>query len=155
MSPIKMNIVVVIITGIFTIMGVIIGAYLSFAINRRNQYKTFVRKLLDRLMLLRHDLQGGTNFILSHIHGTTPETWDESFKDIWILYNSVVDWAPFYRKYKIRKAWNQYKGNITSEDLLFMAEPQNKEEFIHRILTIRKIHNPFHIGNYCYCELKN
>jgi hypothetical protein len=110
----------IIATGCFTIFGVIIGACLSFAINRRNQYTVSRRKLLDRLLLLKHDLQGGTNFIFSHIHGTTPETWNESFKDILILYNNVVDWAPFYRKCKLRKAWNQYKGNITNEYLLIL-----------------------------------
>ncbi len=119
-------------------IGAVIGSFATFIIYRHSQYMASRRKLLNRLELLRHGLQGGTYPLNKGLDGTTPKTWNESFKIIMTLYNSVMDWAPFYRKCRIQKAWEQYKNDTIDGHETFLTEPENDKEFIDRIDTFIK-----------------
>ena len=115
------------------IIGAIIGSVTTIFVFWYSQYRTSRRKLLDRLMLLKHDLQGETYPLNNDMTDSEPETWNKSFKNIWTLYNSFMDWAPFHRKCRMHKAWNQYKNDTIDGYQTFLTEPESKEDFVHKI----------------------
>jgi hypothetical protein len=69
--------------------------------------------------------------------------WDESFKEIWLLYSSLIDVSPFWKRRRLQTAWYAYKG-VDPEGLREGKEqvydakrgPVNKNDFLAKIKAI-------------------
>ena len=121
------------------IIGALIGVTATIVLYWHSRYISAKRALADKLIILRHDVWWNCND--SEIF----KTWDASLKEIWLLYNAVFDFAPFWKKKHIQNGWEKYKGEdhkIMEKSLgdvqVFDTKrsPKNKQEFLQNITSM-------------------
>jgi len=122
------------------LIGAILGAAIAVGLYWHGRYISAKRALADRLIILRHDVWWNCND--SEIF----KVWDASLKEIWLLYNALSDFTPFWKRKKITKAWDVYKGinHKIMEELRYQVfdsklPPKNKQEFLQKINPIIEV----------------
>ena len=123
-------------------IGVAFGVATTIFLYWFNRYTTARHALIDRLLLLKHDVHWDCN------PSDVFKTWDASLKEVWLLYNAFIPIAPpILRRGRVRKAWRDYKGEdhdtmkkLANEGIIVdsKAAPKNKEEFLHKIDSFLK-----------------
>ncbi len=116
------------------LIGTIIGIVATFILYWHSRYTCAKRALADRLAILQHDVWW--NCTDSEVF----KMWDTTLKEIWGLYNALFSFAPFWKRRRIRIAWEKYKGvNREVMEKLHRVvfdskmSPKNKQEFLHSI----------------------
>jgi len=122
------------------IIGAIIGVAATIVLYWHSRYISTKRALVDRLITLRYDVW--YNCTDADIF----KQWDTTLKEIWLLYNALFDFAPFWKRKSIAKAWDTYKGidhKIMEKlrDQVFDSKlpPKNKQEFLHKITSLIEV----------------
>jgi len=115
------------------LIGSLIGVTITLILYLDSRRTSTKRALADRLLILRYDVW----FDCSETD--VFKTWDASLKELWVLFNAYYDYVPFWKRCRVRKAWEKYKGvnhyiltNLPSvpETKMF---PKSKDEFIQNI----------------------
>lgn len=116
------------------LIGTFIGIIVTVMVYWHSRYTSAKRALCDRLTILRHDVWW--NCTDSEVF----KTWDASLKGIWLLYNALFDFAPFWKRRRIRNAWEKYKGvnhevmeKLQGQVFDSKMSPKSKQEFLHSI----------------------
>jgi len=117
--------------------GAIIGGFVTIFLYWHNRYTSAKRALINRLTILRHDVWW--NCKDSDIF----KKWDESLEEIWVLYNSLMDVFPLWRRRKLQRAWEEYKGinkevmkKLEGEVFDSKMAPKSKNDFLQKISNI-------------------
>jgi hypothetical protein len=126
------------ITNLFSgLIGALAGVISTLCLYWYNRYSSAKRNFSDKLIFLKHDVWYNCD------DTKVFEVWNESLKDIWILYNAFVDVAPPRKRKKVTKAWGVYKGidhkiMETFKGQVFDSKlpPKNREEFLHKITIL-------------------
>ena len=118
------------------LIGSILGVAVTIGLYWHSRYISTKRVLIDMLSILLHDV---------HWNCSEPDvfkTWDASLKEIWVLYNAFMDFAPPIKRGRVRRVWENYKGEdhdtvekFANEGRIVdsKASPKNKDEFLHKI----------------------
>ncbi len=120
------------------LIGSLIGVLVTLIIYWDSRRTATKRAIKDRLLILS-----------DHVWFTCTDsdvfkTWDASLNELWILFNAYYDYAPFWRRRRIRKAWEKYKGvnNYVLKHLPNVPDskmfPKSKDEFIQNITSFLK-----------------
>jgi len=119
-----------------------IGVIVTICLYWHSRYISTKRPLVNRLSTLLYDV---------HYNCSEPDvykTWDESLKEIWVLYNAYRDFASPFKRGRLRKAWENYKGenpdrlkNLANDGIIvdIKTPPKNKDDFLHKIKLFTKI----------------
>lgn len=123
-------------------IGSVIGVVVTIGLYWHSRYISTKRSLVDRLSILLHDV---------HWNCSDPDvhkTWDTSLKDIWVLYNAFMDFAPPIKRGRVRNVWENYKGGghdtakkLANDGIIVdsKASPKDKNEFLHKISSFIKV----------------
>jgi hypothetical protein len=119
--------------------GVLVGAIVTIALYWHSRYSSAKQALYNRLSLILYDVQWNCESSQNAIF----KMWDPSLKELLPLYNDVMLFAPPFKRDKIRKAWQEYKGenqaimkglaNEITDSKMF---PKSKQEFKLKIDTL-------------------
>jgi len=118
------------------IIGALIGVAITVILYWHSRYISTKRALIDRLSILKHDV------FWNCYDQDIFRTWDVSLKEIWLLYNAVFDFVPFWKRTSMQNAWGNYKGEdcdtvkkLSNQGIIVDSKmaPKNKDEFLHRI----------------------
>lgn len=111
--------------------GVFIGSFITVIIYWHSNYKSTKRKFIDKLTILKDDVWWNCQVNTTQYS----KMWNNSLKDILLLYNSVYDWSLPCKRTRLQKAWKEYKGEIkgAKDETLTKSQPKDKDDFIHRI----------------------
>lgn len=121
------------------LIGSLIGVAVTCIIYLDSRRTSAKRALKDRLFILRYDVW------FTCTEADVYKTWDTSLKELWILFNAYYDYVPFWRRYRVRKAWEKYKGvnHFILDNLPNVPEtkmfPKSKEEFIQNITSFLNV----------------
>ncbi len=119
-----------------------ISVIVTIVLYWHRRYISTKRALVNRLSTLQHDV---------HHDCSEPDvykTWDESLKEIWVLYNVYSDFASPFKRGRLRKAWENYKGEdpdrlkkLANDGTIvdIKTPPKNKNDFLHKIKSLREI----------------
>ncbi|MFH0771291.1 MAG: hypothetical protein V1933_01570 [Candidatus Omnitrophota bacterium] len=122
-------------------IGSVIGVIATIGLYWHSRYISTKRAIVDRLSILQHDVYW--NYSESDVF----KTWDASLKEIWVLYNAFMDFAPPIKKGKACRAWKNYKGEdqktikeLANEGWIVdnKKPPKNKNEFLYKIYSFIK-----------------
>ena len=90
------------------LIGALIGIVVTVMLYWHSRYTSTKRALSDRLTILRHDVWW------NRTDSEVFKMWDASLKEIWLLYNALFDFAPFWKRRRIRtprsKSPSRYKA---------------------------------------------
>jgi len=117
------------------LIGSLIGVLVTLIIYWDSRRTSTKRSLEDRLLILRHDVW------FTCTAADVFKTWDASLHELWILFNAYYDFAPFWRRGRVRQAWDKYKGtnNYVLKHLPNVPDskmsPKSKDEFIQNITS--------------------
>jgi hypothetical protein len=117
------------------LIGSLLGVTVTLVIYLESRRASTKRAIEDRLLILRHDVW------FTCADADVFKAWDASLKELWILFNAYYDYAPFWRRPRVRRAWEKYKGvnHYILDNLPNVPEtkmfPKSKEEFIQNITS--------------------
>ena len=116
------------------LIGGVLGAVVIIGLYWHSRYSSTKRALVDRLTILLHDVWWNCS------ESDVFKTWDASLKEILVLHNAFMDFAPPIKKGRVRKAWEQYKGinqeimkELEGQVFDSKMHPKGKQEFLHKI----------------------
>lgn len=122
--------------------GAIIGGFVTIFLYWHNRYTSAKRTLINRLTILRHDVWWDCTDSASDIF----KKWDESLEEIWILYNSLMDVFPLWRRRSLQRAWEEYKGinkevmeKLEGEVFDSKMAPKSKNDFLQKISNMLRL----------------
>ena len=120
------------------LIGSLLGVAATLVLYLASRRSSTKRALADRLIILRYDVWWDCT------DADVFKIWDASLKELWILFNAYYEFAPLWRRRRVRKAWEKYKGvnhyildhlpNVPDTKMF----PKSKEEFIQNITFFLK-----------------
>ena len=119
------------------LVGALLGILCTLLLYWHGRYSSTRRVLADRLIILRHDVWWNCKDNVDDVF----KTWDASLKELWILFNAHYEFALFWKRRSVCKAWEKYKGSDLEiqKNLPDVADtkmnPKSKPEFIQNINT--------------------
>ncbi len=120
------------------VVGALFGVLATLCMYLHSRYSATRRALSDRLIILRYDIWWNCT------DADVFKAWDASLKELWVLFNAYYDFTPFWRRRRVREAWEKYKGvnHYIMDNLPEVPDtkmfPKSKEDFIQNITFFLK-----------------